>query len=93
MNNNTTGVDREYLRKLSESYAKTAEELSEHRSKLMERRSGESIAPDEARSLNERIDILYAEICELRSTATHLKRLAAPPSEPPSLLMRGRRLS
>ena len=93
MNRNTKGFDCEYLRKLSESYARTADELSEHRSKLMEHRSGDRLAPDEARSLNERIDILYIEICELRSTATHLQRLAAPPAEPPSLLRRGRRPS
>ena len=85
--------EREHIKELSESYFRTAEELSEHRDELIKRRSGTFLAPDEIRSLNDRIDILHAEICELRATATHLRRLAAPPAETPSLSRRERRLS
>ena len=87
------GFDSAYLKELSNIYTKTANDLFAHRLKLMKQRVSGRLTPDELRSVCARIDILSAEISDLRKTALHLKQLAAPLAPSPSLARRGRSAS
>lgn len=92
-NEDKPGFDSVYIRELGESYERTADELTERRNKLLAYRTENKLPPEELRSVGVRIDTLYAEISDLRRTALHLRRLAAPPSPSPSLARRGRSAS
>jgi predicted RNase H-like nuclease (RuvC/YqgF family) len=85
--------ESEKLTDLSEDYIRSADALESRRLSLMERRRKMMLPPDELRSLEARIATLYAEVKELRRTAQHLRRLAAPKTESPSLSRRGRGIS
>ena len=85
--------DSEYLIRLAKSYERNADELTEHRDRLIDRRSTAKLPPEELNLIGARIDILYAEISDLRKTALHLRRLAAPLTMSPSLARRERNAS
>ncbi|MCR5121935.1 MAG: hypothetical protein K6B74_05900 [Ruminococcus sp.] len=85
--------ESEQLDLLSEDYTRTADVLENRRLDLMERRRKAMLPPDELRRLEERIIALHGEVKELRATAQHLRRLAAPKPESPSLSRRGRGVS
>ncbi len=78
------------LAEMSRRYYLEADRLAAYREKLKQRR-GERPSPEELHSLENRIDLLYDEIRDLRDTALSLKKLAAEKPRTPSLAARSRR--
>ena len=78
------------LAEMSRRYYLEADKLDAYREKLKKRRH-ERPSPEELHSLENRIDLLYDEIRDLRETALSLKKLAADKPRSPSLAARSRR--